>query len=246
MLYSDLVGYRIELLYGSAPRLAGPNLLGRLRSKVEGTVKLKDPLTVVQENVRHIVTVETGAPKNLAEALGQSWEWKEAGEVAQKANAVIAIEEQASLPRHDRVERTHAVVSTIVEIAMPVAIHWIPAQKLVEPRAYLRSLEESEHQDLLAAPINVRFFRGEGEELLMDTMGLAPFSLPDLQCRFQGRDPAAVSRVLLNVAYYVFNEGDVLEPGHTVQGIEKGELWTCRRVRTAAAPERDAIDLEIP
>lgn len=242
MLYSIPVPYRVELLYATAPRLVGSQLLGGLRAKVEGHVRLKEPLTLIQENVRHLIT--SGAPSGLDDALAQTWEWKGAADAARAATAAVAVEEQASLPRHDRLERMHAVVSTLVETAAPLAIHWIPAQKLIEPRAYRKSLEETEEQDLLAAPINVRFFRGEDDSFLMDTIGLAPFGLPDLECAFQGRDPGAVSRVLLNVAYYVFNEGDVLEPGHTVQGIDAGELWMCSRKRSAAAPERDVMALE--
>ena len=90
--------------------------------------------------------------------------------------------------------------------------------------------------------MNVRLHRKDGWTL-MDTFGLAPFGLPDLQCRFGGRDPGSVGSHLVAYARYLLSRGDVLADGDTVDAVRPGERWECHRTVALAGPDREVIDL---
>lgn len=52
-----------------------------------------------------------------------------------------------------------------------------------------------------------------------------------------------VSRVLHNTAYYVFENGDTIEDGHTVAGHTRWSKWRCQHELALAEPRREVIDL---
>ena len=78
----------------------------------------------------------------------------------------------------------------------------------------------------------------------MDTLGLAALGLPDLQCHFRGLAPEAVAPLLYNTAYYIFEKGDVIDDGHTVEGVTPGERWPCQHEASLVEPRRVVIDLD--
>jgi hypothetical protein len=80
-------------------------------------------------------------------------------------------------------------------------------------------------------------------DLLMDTRGLSPFGLPDLQCHFRGLEPRDVARVLYTTAFYLFESGDVIKDHHTVAGVGPASKWTCQHQQSLAKPDRVVIDL---
>ena len=77
----------------------------------------------------------------------------------------------------------------------------------------------------------------------MDTLGLAPFALPDFQIRYSDLRPPEVAAQLFNLALYLFQNGDVIEDGHTVEGVPTSAIWRCRRGLSAVEPERVVIEL---
>jgi Domain of unknown function (DUF4261) len=120
-----------------------------------------------------------------------------------------------------------------------VAIHWIPSQRVVDPAAYL---VPDPSRPLAQAAVNVRRFRVEGGAPgwnVMDTVGMAPLLLPDLECRFFGLDPDEVAMRLWYYASCLFEKGDVILDGHTIVGI--GGAWTCRRAVSSVGPARPVI-----
>ena len=77
----------------------------------------------------------------------------------------------------------------------------------------------------------------------MDTLGLNTFQLPDIQCHFVGLNPSDVATFLFNTAKYIFDEGDVIENGDTIEGIEKGQEWVCGHEESLVGPERIVLDI---
>ena len=131
----------------------------------------------------------------------------------------------------------------MLDAAPPDAIHWRPAQQIVNPAALIEASTDA--QRFFAGAVNVRFFNiaGTDGEMLMDTLGLAALGIPDFQCHFRDLDPEGVARVLYNLAFYVFENGDVIEDEHTVEGIEPGSKWHCQHEDSMVEPERVVIDL---
>jgi hypothetical protein len=77
----------------------------------------------------------------------------------------------------------------------------------------------------------------------MDTMGLAPLGLPDLQCHFSGLETTAVGQMLYNTAYYLFEHGDIIQNGHTVAGVPTERRWVCQHETALVVPERTVLDI---
>lgn len=181
-------------------------------------------------------------------ALQQSWSFPEARRVVAACTTSLLVTDLMSsgLPYRERLDLFTSALLGILEAAPPNAIHWQPTQRIVDPGAYVRAAAESQVQRLFAGPVNVRFFNitGTDGDMLMDTLGLAALGLPDLQCHFRNLDPGAVARFLYNTALYVFENGDVIADGHTVEGIEPGSKWRCRHEDALVAPPREVIDLD--
>ena len=77
----------------------------------------------------------------------------------------------------------------------------------------------------------------------MDTLGLAALGLPDLQCHFHGLDCNDVARLLHNLGLYVFENGDIIEDGHTIDGPKPGDKWRCQHEMALVKPERMVLDI---
>jgi len=78
-----------------------------------------------------------------------------------------------------------------------------------------------------------------------DPRGLGALGLPDLQCHFFDLEPSAVARVLYDAAFYVFEHGDVIEDGHTIQGVDAGSKWRARHLESLVGPMRVVLDLDL-
>ena len=172
--------------------------------------------------------------------FGQSWGWPEAKAVVEQATASVALFEVMGHlhARHDRSAAFRAVVDAVIATTAPIATWW-PNVELFVPPADLAVHE-------LEGLVNVRLFRVEDTdgELLMDSLGLHAFGLPDLQCRFRGLDPSAVANLLLNTALYVFEHGDVIEDGNTISGLGGDGQWPCRHEAAQVAPDRAVLAIE--
>ncbi len=119
----------------------------------------------------------------------------------------------------------------------PLAVWWPTAEAVTQV--------PGEEDALLLGLVNVRMFRIEGTDgdIVMDTMGLTALGLPDLQCHYNGLPPARVAAEMYNIANYLFERGDVIEDGHTVEGLEKDQRWRCQHEASLVKPQRMVLDL---
>jgi hypothetical protein len=78
----------------------------------------------------------------------------------------------------------------------------------------------------------------------MDTVGMAPFGLPDIQLHFTTLDPSWVAGKLLGMARYVFDQGDIILDANTVPGLTDGERWPCAHEHALMGPEREVLDID--
>jgi hypothetical protein len=80
--------------------------------------------------------------------------------------------------------------------------------------------------------------------MLMDTLGLAALGLPDLQCHYRIMEPGDVGRTLYDLALYIYQQGDVIKNGHTVEGVPPGSKWRAQHEKALVEPDREVIDLD--
>lgn len=129
-----------------------------------------------------------------------------------------------------------------------VAIHWQTADRLCDPEV-LRKDGLAAATDPTRGALNVRMFRlkdGERDtgEIVMDTLGMQPFGLPDVQCHYRDLEPGRVAGYLFDLAGYLLERGPVVDSGHTVRGLEDDQLWLCQREQAMVGPEREVVDVQ--
>jgi len=195
-----------------------------------------------------VTTEKPVAQRARQAALTQSWEWPGADDALSRAQATLLVTDVASSgpPYRERLELFQDALLSVIDQAMPVALHWIPSGKFVDPAAYPLSQRPGDDYDPLFGAVNVRLFRAPAEsaqESIMDTLGLSALGLRDFQCHVLGQDGESVARVLHNTARYLYEKGDVLEEGHTVPGITPEEPWVCRLGKVLVPPLRRVIDV---
>jgi hypothetical protein len=260
--------YAVELLCEAPPRLSPGELLPCIRDRV-GAAALVDPdaktaglnfhfpqhrvpfrgdsvpAQCVVGLLQHPVD-----DRFLTAALDQTWDWDEAraAVAGHRVSVVVSDLIAAALPYKERLELFQGVLLGVLEVVPTMAILWRPCGRLVSPTAYRRSHRDGKSRDPLFGPLNVRMFPPEDDgEVLMDTLGLSALGLPDLQVRFERRDPNAVAGLLHGAARYVYEKGDVLDDGHTLPAPGGGqELWECRRAEAAAPPARQVVEIAPP
>ena len=252
-------------MYRSAPIIEKAALLDALRAHCPSIAALdensKDGLVFMHQDA--IVSYEDAdvpaqllvqpmkqAPRGpvIESALQQSWHYPEAQDVVSSCNASVIVTDvlAAGLPHRLRFHLISSAILGVLDLAPADAIHWRMSQQIVRPEAFKESFTSSDLHGFAAAGVNVRFFNiaDTDGEMLMDTVGLSPFELPDFQCHFRDLDPDEISRYLLNMAVYTYENGDVIEDGQTTDGLQPGSEWRFQHEDALAEPEREVIDID--
>lgn len=253
----------VELLYEASPEIDAHTFLGELRKRCGNVDKLgeKDNFhlyafpdhTIEYTDGKVCAQVFLAYPDkdeeklDIKEALQQSWAWQEARETVATCRTSLLLTDMMSrgLEYKTRLNLFHNALESVLTIAPCKAIYWVASQQVVNPSAYLEARESDDFHPLQFA-LNVRFYNisnGKGGEMLMDTMGLGTLGLPDLQCHFLGLDSDKVARLLYNTAYYIFDNGDIIHDGNTIQGIKPSDKWKCQHEMALVKPEREVIDI---
>ncbi len=180
----------------------------------------------------------------FSSSLTQTWDWPDSEQVVARTKAVIGITDSFNdgLTRKTRLKLFHSVVQAALELTQPVAIHWLPSQRIVSPERYREDLGQG--GQLFSSAVNVRMFKvEESNERVMDTMGLTGLGCPDVQCHFINLDPAQIGVYLYQLAEYVFERGDVFRDGDTVEGLHPKERWKCRKEPAYVSPNRRVLNV---
>ncbi|MCW2505135.1 MAG: hypothetical protein JWO79_3419 [Actinomycetia bacterium] len=245
--------YGLELLYRDRPEIGKSDLLDELRSRLGRVDFLAGRLLAFvahdypvtpQDGVEAAVLFvhESAEPfdqANVRGALAQTWNWPAAGDAVPHCRYTVTLTDmlaRALEPRR-RWQLVRGALGALMTVAPPAAIHWTPAQKLVDPGADL---------DDPLLPVNARLFRVEGRgqgECVMDTVGLTLFGHSDLQCHFVGLAPDEVAAYLLEISAYLLENGEPLGHGQTVAGVGSGENWVCLQDRALVGPARPVVSI---
>ncbi len=124
-----------------------------------------------------------------------------------------------------------------------IGIYWPHSQSLTPREYYEEPHWHNARYHFLDGGLNVRFFRLQGtDEMLFDTLGLTAIGLTDLQFHCKNLEPDEVVVFLRNLASYLYEYGDIIEDGNTVEGIHH-EHWICQREGSMAEPRRTVLDI---
>ncbi|MEG0974098.1 MAG: DUF4261 domain-containing protein [Comamonas sp.] len=252
--------WSFEALYATQPVLDGEVIraalaerLGDVELLMEGdvillalhdyTVDYGDKKDVPSE-IAIMLANQPCNPSEYTEALTQTWDWpeKEAA-LAQCQHSVLVSEFMGrGLETEERLEVIQAVMHVMIENGGITAISQTNAGCLIKPERYISMHAEG---SVYYGVLNVRFFNISNHpgEMLMDSLGLATFGLPDVQCHFKALNPPEVSRFLFNTAAYLIQNGDVIQDGHTLPSIDGQGKWPCQHEEALIPPERMVLDV---
>ena len=259
--------YGVELLCKKPPEIRKKALLQAIRKYCPAVAPLdgeeqSDLLAFIHPD--HPVVFEEGmlpaqsfigttdepfeVTESLSAAIGQSWNFPEVREAVAQCSASVLVTDLMSSPLEyaERLKLFQDVLAGVLEVIPALAIHWQPTRQIVDPQQYRDAHMRGKSEIFYTGALNVRFFNVSESpgDMLMDTLGLAALGLPDLQCHFRGLAPEEVAPVLYNTAYYIFERGDVIEDGHTVEGVTPGERWRCQHEPSLVEPRRIVLDLD--
>jgi len=209
-------------------------------------VRLKDATIPAQTHILMTEEPYSVAPE-LAGDLRQSWGFPDAAQVLATCRHSLLVTDMMSslLEPKARLGLFQDVLAGVLDVVPARAIHWRPSAHFLAADRYREAYRQGGAARFFAGAINVRFSTIEDApgEMIMDTLGLAALGYPDLQCRFRDLDPNDVATVLLNSGCYIYEVGDVIQDGHTIEGTTAGSRWLCQHEDSMLAPLRTVLDL---
>jgi Domain of unknown function (DUF4261) len=256
--------YHVELLFDKIPEIFSEGLLNELQlacgyTRIEADtpdflVFAFEDHAIEQKDKKdrpHCVIVKKDKIINydtIQASMAQTWDWPEKESIIRQCNHKIVFSDflASDLDNITRLKLFNQSLLAVLKSVHCTAIHWVNSQKLVSPEILTSALNAVDVQDYLYGALNVRLFAMNEEtgEFLMDTLGMSAFGIPDLQCNFKGLNPEDVAGVLINYGYYIFEKGDVIADGHTIQGITEDQKWHCNHQNSIIAPNRRVLNLD--
>lgn len=270
-LMSDVfaITYGVELLCAGPTAISKPELLASLSRYCPGVAPLGEmsssslafihpshPVTLADAALpAQTFVAEADQPVHATElefGLQQAWDFPDAREAVANVKATVLVTDlmTATLDYRERLDLFQRALRGVLECVDCMAIRWRPAERIVSPAGWCATFDAGNPAHLFAAgAVNVRMFNIANDdardgEMVMDTLGLGALGLPDLQCHFAGLEANSVARLLYNTAWYLFNEGDVIEDEQTVDGVTPGSRWRCQHEDSLIGPERVVLDLD--
>jgi hypothetical protein len=237
----------VELWYAEPPDLGDPVLLQALRSSWPASELQMESIVVPHgDSASPLLTViMTASPlgqsgKALPD-ISQTWDWEDAELAVLASRCSLLVTEMFGDGRTPE-ERWDAMSGVVAEVALlthPTALSWPQSQRVGDPELFTAGD--------LDGLINVRYFSISNDPgaMVMDTLGLHVFELPDVQCHFRDREPGEIAAMLFSTAVYLFRFGDVIADGNTISGPQGDERLACFHERALLAPSRQVIDVDL-
>lgn len=254
--------YNVKLLYEDKPIVNNEKIINSLKDicgDIDIITNSNDKMLAIAFK-NHLVTyaddkrlpaqamIVNGQKKiNVEEyeaIIQQSWYFNNVEKELEKVNYEIIVNDfmASGLEYKERLFLFKSLVTVLVENTNCTVIEWTPCGQFISPTEYLTYAKEDE----LYPAVNVRSYNisnGEEGEMIVDTLGLAALGIPDLQCHFKKLDGDSICSWIYNVAYYIFENGDIVKDGNTMQGLKPEDKWICLHELSIVQPERVLIDI---
>lgn len=176
--------------------------------------------------------------------IQQSWDWSEAKEVLPKCQKRIVITDfmARGLDNPKKIELFNKVISVFITETHCDALYMPLSKCFRNPKTFI---EYKNHGGVNYGYFNIRLFNIQNSDgdMIMDSIGLFDFVLPDIQCHFHKLNPSEVATALYNITNYIMENGDIIKDGNTVQGINENDKWYCQHETSLLEPKRIVIDI---
>jgi hypothetical protein len=237
----------VELWYPEAPDLGDPRLLQALRSQWQATeLQLESIVVPHGDPPSPLLTVimmasPLGEGGKVLPDVTQTWDWAGAEAAVSASRRSLLVTEMFGDGRtpQERWRAMSGVVAELARLTRPTVLSWPQSQRVGNPDLFATSD--------LDGLINVRYFSIANDPgvMVMDTLGLHVFGLPDVQCHFKDRQPGEIATMLFTTAVYLFQSGDVIADGNTISGPRADERLVCFHEPALLAPSRRVIDVDL-
>ncbi|MDT3429264.1 hypothetical protein J2Z22_004865 [Paenibacillus forsythiae] len=256
--------YSVELLFDEVPLfhidkimidLSQNYELDNIVNKDDGDVVIfnfSDYQTEIQEglilNAQCILNTKYSNVdhKKITPSLQQTWDFVKVNETVSRAKYSCTLSDifASGLDYQRRFELFNIVLITILKHSNCLAVNWMSSQKISDPKSYINRFEKGEY---LNGGLNVRLFKLDqtNGEMVMDTVGLSCFGLPDLQCRFKNITSSKIAGLLYGYGNYIFENGDIFVDGDSVEGINEFQKWICQHEMSLLNPRRVVLNIAI-
>jgi hypothetical protein len=243
-------GLVAELWYAEPVDLTRPELLEALRviapdaeQQAESIVVPHGPATGHRPPLLSVAMVASDLHEDGKQRPdpSQTWDWPAAEDAVEAARTAVLVTEMFAdgYDAEERAAALGAVVRVLAGATEPLLVSWPRSQRVVDP--YRESADD------IDGVINVRMFAVAHDDaaLVMDTLGLHVFGVPDVQCHFRDREPGEIAALLYSTAVYLFEHGDVIADGNTVSGADGAGRYVCRRESALIGPAREVLDVDL-
>lgn len=184
--------------------------------------------------------------EEIEAACAASWFWPGAASVVlpHRAHLVVSVMggESDAVTRHLLLAR---LVAAVAAAANGLGIYWGSAGLVHRPADVYEAAREA-GPETLPLQLWVAFqLREEGpDSVVLDTLGLEAFGLPELEVAGRKRAAQQVYEFAFNVAHYVLLGGTELKDGETI-GMSERQRVPIRRIPSALDPSRTVVRLEL-
>jgi hypothetical protein len=237
----------VELWYAEAPDLGDLGTLQVLRSRWPATeLQMESTIVPHDDSPSPLLTVimtasSVGEDGKALPDVSQTWDWEDAEVAVSASRSSLLVTEMFGAGRtpQERWDAMSGVVAGIVRVTHPTVLSWPQSQRVGDPELFVSGD--------LDGLINVRYFSISNDPgaMVMDTLGLHVFGLPDVQCHFRDREPSEIAAMLFSTAVYLFRSGDVIADGNTISGPQGDERLVCFHERALLTPSRQVIDVDL-
>lgn len=182
------------------------------------------------------------------DAFQQSWHLPDAEQRVAACPHGIFVGDFVStgLDHGPRRKNLAAALRAVIKHSNVELLYALPTTQFLDAQEVLAELSKPEEVANPVYPfLNVRFYRisETAADMIMDTLGLSALGLTDAQIHFRNLDPSRVAGFMESLGRYVLDNGDVLEDGHTVQGLTPQQNWRCRHEMSLLEPKRPVVDI---
>jgi hypothetical protein len=233
--------YGVELLFERPFTMNGDAIWRALQKELPQAQRLGDlQFAYAQGGEAQAMLSPQGAPdrEKIAPSSQQTWNWPEAWPTVQKCGfSVLATDLVAGgLERVPRLSSFLAFLRAALSVHMPLAIHWVSAQRVVPPQP----VQQTPPEQQLGLAVNVRYWSPEPGDHFMDTRGLDVFGLPDIEARYKEFDPGRMANCLWTIAGYLWQNGDIFKENEYINGLSD-EPWYVTHEISRVAPTRTVL-----
>jgi hypothetical protein len=199
-----------------------------------------------------IMKFEAPCPISAADScVAGSWWWPNAWDILRSHKAHMVFSSSGVGDAKQRSIILAELVASTLEHSPALGIHWAPADALWRPEAFIEIVRSSSGSLPTSICVSIRLARDAGltrnnakPALMAVTCGLTAFGIMEIEVRNYVGKAKDLYPVMLNLANYIANSGNIVKDSDTIGPDTKTKL-TIRVQDSTLLPQRKVYRLYI-